>query len=101
MTQVLPDHYVLRHVCHDMVQLTCYGLYKVCARVLLFYIASAACFVLQQATVGNVNTERPSMFNFVEKSKWNAWKSREGMSSEQAMQDYIKEIDAQRAKYGE
>lgn len=41
------------------------------------------------------------MFNFVEKSKWDAWKSREGMSKEEAMQEYIKEVNAQRAKYGE
>ncbi|KAJ8603296.1 hypothetical protein CTAYLR_006970 [Chrysophaeum taylorii] len=63
-------------------KLTCYGLFK-------------------QATVGDVNTARPGMLNFVERSKWDSWKSREGLSKEGAMTAYIKEIDAQYAKYGD
>mmetsp|Transcript_24366 Transcript_24366/g.76141 ORF Transcript_24366/g.76141 Transcript_24366/m.76141 type:complete len:93 (+) Transcript_24366:58-336(+) len=63
-------------------KLTCYGLFK-------------------QATVGDVNTSRPGMLNFVDKAKWDAWKKREGMSKEAAMEEYIKEVDAQHAKYGD
>ena len=32
----------------------------------------------KQATVGDVNTDRPGMLNFSGKSKWDAWKAREG-----------------------
>lgn len=36
--------------------------------------------LFKQATVGDVNTERPGMFDFQGKAKWDAWKAREGMS---------------------
>ena len=54
-----------------------------------------------QATVGDVNTERPGMFDFTGKSKWDAWESVKGTDKETAMQEYIKEIDTQHAKYGD
>lgn len=63
-------------------KLACYGLFK-------------------QISSGDVNTKRPYSINFVEASKWDAWKSREGMSKEEAMAEYIKEVDAQYAKYGD
>merc|ERR1712195_85071 len=31
----------------------------------------------KQATVGDVNTDRPGMLNFSGKSKWDAWKARD------------------------
>lgn len=44
----------------DEQKLTIYGLYK-------------------QATVGDCNTPKPSMMDFVGKSKWNAWNTNKGM----------------------
>uniref|UniRef100_A0A674D3M6 Diazepam binding inhibitor, acyl-CoA binding protein n=1 Tax=Salmo trutta TaxID=8032 RepID=A0A674D3M6_SALTR len=32
----------------------------------------------KQATLGNVNTERPGIFDFQGKSKWDGWKAQEG-----------------------
>ena len=60
--------------------------------------------LFKQATIGDVNTERPGMFSFIEKAKWwvqkelqkywtlsrDAWKAVEGTSSEDAKEQYIK-----------
>ncbi|XP_047966776.1 acyl-CoA-binding protein-like [Salvia hispanica] len=46
----------------------------------------------KQATVGNVNTSRPGMFNMRDRAKWDAWKGVEGKSAEQAMNDYITKV---------
>ena len=43
----------------------------------------------KQATVGDVNTERPGMFDLKGKAKWDAWKSKEGMSSDDAKAAYV------------
>ncbi|MDI1355788.1 MAG: acyl-CoA-binding protein [bacterium] len=43
----------------------------------------------KQATVGEVNVEAPKMFDFIGAAKYNAWKSRAGMSKEEAMSQYI------------
>ncbi|KAL6176124.1 hypothetical protein ACLB2K_052760 [Fragaria x ananassa] len=39
----------------------------------------------KQATVGNVNTARPGMFNMRDRAKWDAWKAVEGKSTDEAM----------------
>lgn len=44
----------------------------------------------KQATVGDINTEKPSFFNFKETSKWNAWEKVKGMQKIQAQGNYIK-----------
>jgi diazepam-binding inhibitor (GABA receptor modulating acyl-CoA-binding protein) len=43
----------------------------------------------KQATEGDCNKERPWAINFKECSKWDAWKSVEGMSQEEAKNNYI------------
>ena len=43
----------------------------------------------KQATVGDNNTEEPGMFDFTGKAKWDAWTSKNGMSSEEAEKEYI------------
>uniref|UniRef100_A0A7E4VI58 ACB domain-containing protein n=2 Tax=Panagrellus redivivus TaxID=6233 RepID=A0A7E4VI58_PANRE len=43
----------------------------------------------KQATIGDINTERPGMFSFVEKAKWDAWKAREGTSQADAKAQYV------------
>lgn len=53
----------------------------------------------KQATVGDVNTERPGIFNIKDRSKWDAWNKLKGMSQEDAEQEYIKLVDELFAKY--
>jgi diazepam-binding inhibitor (GABA receptor modulating acyl-CoA-binding protein) len=47
----------------------------------------------KQATVGDVEGERPAGFDFRGAAKFDAWKKRRGMSSDEAMQAYIDLID--------
>jgi diazepam-binding inhibitor (GABA receptor modulating acyl-CoA-binding protein) len=44
----------------------------------------------KQATVGDINTEKPSFFNFKETAKWSAWEKLKGMQKTQAQGNYIK-----------
>ncbi|RPD68452.1 acyl-CoA-binding protein [Lentinus tigrinus ALCF2SS1-7] len=46
----------------------------------------------KQATVGDVNTSRPGMLDFVGKAKWDAWKSVEGTSKEEAYEKYVEKL---------
>nr|GLL44361.1 acyl-CoA-binding protein-like isoform X1 [Ipomoea trifida] len=48
--------------------------------------------LFKQATVGNVNTSRPGMFNMRDRAKWDAWKAVEAKSQEEAMNDYITKV---------
>ncbi|KAJ5524840.1 uncharacterized protein N7503_010992 [Penicillium pulvis] len=54
----------------------------------------------KQATVGDVNTERPGAMAFKEKYKWDAWKELEGTSEEDAQEQYIKLVDELKASLG-
>jgi len=67
--------------CSQGEQLQLYGLYK-------------------QATVGNVNIERPGMFNVAGKAKWNAWNANKGKPQEEAKAAYVELVDTLTAKYG-
>ncbi|MHA1263633.1 MAG: acyl-CoA-binding protein [Candidatus Helarchaeota archaeon] len=55
------------------IQLELYGLYK-------------------QATIGNVQGERPGRMKVRARAKFDAWASRKGMLKEVAMKEYIKKI---------
>jgi diazepam-binding inhibitor (GABA receptor modulating acyl-CoA-binding protein) len=57
----------------DESKLILYGLYK-------------------QATLGNVNTSRPGLFDLKGKAKWDSWKKVEGKSKDEAKQDYITKV---------
>ncbi|EES14605.1 acyl-CoA-binding protein [Sorghum bicolor] len=46
----------------------------------------------KQATVGNVNTDRPGIFYQKDRAKWDAWKAVEGKPKEEAMNDYITKV---------
>ncbi|RDX57068.1 acyl-CoA-binding protein [Lentinus brumalis] len=46
----------------------------------------------KQATVGDVNTSRPGMLDFVGKAKWDAWKGVEGTSTEDAYAKYVEKL---------
>lgn len=45
--------------------------------------------LFKQATAGDVEGDRPGMTYFVNRAKWDAWKTLEGKTSDEAMQDYI------------
>lgn len=47
----------------------------------------------KQATVGDVNTERPGMMDFKGKAKWDAWNSVKGTSKETAQQEYVSLVE--------
>ena len=47
----------------------------------------------KQATDGDVAGERPGGFDFVGGAKHDAWSKLKGMSKDEAMQNYIKQVD--------
>ncbi|XP_060683839.1 acyl-CoA-binding protein [Hemiscyllium ocellatum] len=54
----------------------------------------------KQATVGDVNTDRPGMLDLKGKAKWDAWNARKGTSKEEAMAMYISKVQELKEKYG-
>merc|ERR1712115_407926 len=56
--------------------------------------------LFKQATVGDINTDRPGMLDFKGKAKWDAWNSKKGMTKEAAMEAYIAKVDQVVATYG-
>ncbi|ESW96541.1 hypothetical protein HPODL_03162 [Ogataea parapolymorpha DL-1] len=53
----------------------------------------------KQATVGDNTTDKPGVFDFKGKYKWEAWKKLEGTSQEEAEKKYIALVDELQAKY--
>ena len=47
----------------------------------------------KQATEGDVKGERPGVFDFVGAAKYDAWAKLKGTSRDEAMQNYIKQVD--------
>jgi acyl-CoA-binding protein len=43
----------------------------------------------KQASVGDVNGEKPGMFDFIAAAKYNAWATKKGLTKEEAMQQYV------------
>jgi diazepam-binding inhibitor (GABA receptor modulator, acyl-CoA-binding protein) len=54
----------------------------------------------KQSKFGDNNTEQPSMFNFKNTAKWNAWNSVKGIEKNAAMQHYINLSMELFTKYG-
>ncbi|XP_070593055.1 acyl-CoA-binding protein [Erythrolamprus reginae] len=54
----------------------------------------------KQVTVGDVNTDRPGMFDLKGKAKWDSWNKLKGMSKEEAMKIYIDKVNELKEKYG-
>ncbi|XP_037371176.1 acyl-CoA-binding protein-like [Talpa occidentalis] len=54
----------------------------------------------KQATVGDVNTERPGMMDFKGKAKWDAWNGLKGTSKDNAMKACIAKVEELKGKYG-
>mmetsp|Transcript_14797 Transcript_14797/g.23457 ORF Transcript_14797/g.23457 Transcript_14797/m.23457 type:complete len:126 (+) Transcript_14797:1-378(+) len=57
-------------------KLLCYGFFK-------------------QAAVGDVDSDQPYAVQFEKRSKWDAWNAVKGMSKEDAMKNYIEELEKQ------
>lgn len=53
----------------------------------------------KQATIGDVNVDKPSFYMFKEVSKWNAWSKLKGVSKMQAQVNYIKLVEDLRETY--
>lgn len=47
----------------------------------------------KQATEGDVNGEKPGMFDMKAAAKYNTWEGMKGMSSDEAMEKYIALVD--------
>lgn len=54
----------------------------------------------KQATVGDVNTDRPGMLDFKGKAKWDAWNHKKGTDSDKSKQDYVNKVQELVAKVG-
>lgn len=56
----------------------------------------------KQATVGDINVDRPGMMSmdFKGKAKWDAWKSKEGMSQDDAKAKYVEYANEMVGKHG-
>tara|TARA_B100001093_G_scaffold360810_1_gene345509 strand:- start:1134 stop:1403 length:270 start_codon:yes stop_codon:yes gene_type:complete len=47
----------------------------------------------KQATIGNINIEKPSIFNLKDTAKWNAWNEQKNERKKDAMLNYIILVD--------
>ena len=56
--------------------------------------------LFKQATVGDVNTDRPGIFALKDRYKWDSWSANKGLSKEEAEAKYIELVDSLVAKYG-
>nr|CAD7463201.1 unnamed protein product [Timema tahoe] len=54
----------------------------------------------KQATVGDVNTARPGLFDFKGKSKWDAWEKKRETSTADAKEAYISKVQQLVEVYG-
>jgi diazepam-binding inhibitor (GABA receptor modulator, acyl-CoA-binding protein) len=43
----------------------------------------------KQATIGDVNIDKPALFDFVAQAKYNAWEGKKGISKSDAQRKYI------------
>ncbi|KAI0264355.1 acyl-CoA-binding protein [Gloeopeniophorella convolvens] len=46
----------------------------------------------KQATIGDVNTERPGLLDFTGKAKWDAWSKVKGTTQEEAYAKYVEKL---------
>jgi len=48
----------------------------------------------KQATIGDLNIDKPAMFDFVAAAKYNAWNAKKGISKEEAQQKYSDYVES-------
>ncbi|TFY71727.1 hypothetical protein EVG20_g1290 [Dentipellis fragilis] len=46
----------------------------------------------KQATIEDVNTDRPGLLDFTGKAKWDAWKKLKGTTKEEAQTKYVEKL---------
>lgn len=54
----------------------------------------------KQATVGDVQGDRPGMLDFKGRAKYDAWAARKSLPGEQAMSAYVALVERLAQKYG-
>ena len=54
----------------------------------------------KQATIGDINIEKPGMFNFKGAKKWEAWNNFKGKSTYDSEVEYIQTVNTLIKKYG-
>ncbi|KAI9264448.1 ankyrin repeat-containing domain protein [Sporodiniella umbellata] len=52
--------------------------------------------LFKQSTVGDINIDKPGLFEFVARAKWDAWKGFQGLSFRDARNRYIESVEALR-----
>ncbi|MAE71602.1 MAG: acyl-CoA-binding protein [Gemmatimonadetes bacterium] len=52
----------------------------------------------KQATQGDVTGKKPGMIDFVARAKWEAWEGLKGLSADEAMEQYVNEVEKLRAE---
>jgi carboxylesterase len=52
----------------------------------------------KQSTEGDVSGDKPGMFDFVARAKYDAWEARKGLSKEAAMKAYVKLVNHLKAQ---
>lgn len=55
----------------------------------------------KQATVGDVEGEQPGFYKLEARAKWDAWAAKKGLSKDEAMEQYLTEIERQAKHYAE
>lgn len=55
--------------------------------------------LFKQATVGDNTTQKPGVFDFKGKYKWESWENQKGKSQEAAEAEYIALVESLIAKY--
>ncbi|XKL60521.1 hypothetical protein PGB90_007578 [Kerria lacca] len=55
----------------------------------------------KQGTIGDNDTEKPSLLELKAKRKWESWKSKSGISKEDAQQSYINYAKSLVSKYSQ
>ncbi len=53
----------------------------------------------KQGMIGDVNTERPGMFDFRGRAKWDAWSKNKGMAQKEAQEQYISLVERLAVNY--
>ncbi|KAI9222776.1 diazepam binding inhibitor-like protein [Blastocladiella britannica] len=56
--------------------------------------------LFKQATVGDVQGERPGMFDLKGKAKYDAWAAKKGTSTDAAEKEYIALVESLKASHG-
>ncbi|XKL60518.1 hypothetical protein PGB90_007575 [Kerria lacca] len=56
--------------------------------------------LFKQATVGDVNTAKPGLFDLKGKAKWEAWNGKKGMSVADAKEAYVTLVNKLVSNYG-